>query len=193
MDRQDAPPLPELSRAKKGAIIDEWVARTLQGYPEQTGRFLSRERDPFRNPVGAALTQALPVILDAVLGGMQTARLTPALDSIVRIRAVQDFTPGQAVAFVFLLRPILRDALRADDLDAPALDALAALEGRIDAVALLAFEIYMKCRERLYEIRANEARRRIFVLERRHGLDPGADPAGTEAVAEPSPWGSCLP
>jgi hypothetical protein len=50
----------------------------------------------------------------------------------------------------------------------------------------------MKCRERIYEIRTNEARRRIFLLERRHRLDPFTDPSDSEAPAEPHPRGNGL-
>ncbi len=191
MDPDDPRPLLEILRAKRGAILVEWLARTLQSYPEHTGRFLSQERDIFRNPVGSTFKAALPVLFDAILEGMDTDQITPPLESLVRIRAVQDFTPGQAVGFVLHLRAIIREALGApDSLGYPEPAALASLDSRIDALALLAFDLFMKCRERIYEIRTNEARRRIFVLERRHRLDPLADPAPSEASTESSPWGS---
>ena len=187
MDCDGPQPLLETLLAKKSAIVDEWLTRTLQSYPEHTSRFLSRERDLFRNPVGSAFKAALPVLLDAVLEGVDAGQVTPPLDSLVRIRAVQDFTPGQAIAFVLLLRPVLRDTLASQSQAGPDRDALATLDSRIDALALLAFDLFMKCRERIYEIRTNEARRRIFVLERRHRLDPSADPGASEVSAEMSP------
>ena len=49
-------------------------------------------------------------------------------------------------------------------------------------MALLAFDLFMKCRERIYEIRANEAKRRIFVLERMHGLEPSATACGPRSL-----------
>ncbi len=186
MDHDGAMPLGEILRGKRDAIVGEWLAQTLRSYPEHTGRFLSRERDPFRNPVGAAFQDALPVLFDAVLGGVDTAALTPPLDRLVRIRAVQDFTPGQAIAFLFLLRPLIREALRTQGgRGAAEQETLAAVEDRIDAVALLAFDLFMKCRERLYEIRTNEARRRIFLLERRLRPDACADLGGLEVPLEP--------
>jgi hypothetical protein len=33
-------------------------------------------------------------------------------------------------------------------------------------MALLAFDLYMKCREKIYEIKAEEAKRRVYLLER---------------------------
>lgn len=195
MSLEDAQPLRDALAARKNAIIQAWLARTLQTYPEHTRRFLSQERDPFRNPVGSTLKDALPVLFDAVLEGMDTAQVIPALDSIVRIRAVQDFTPSQAVAFLFLLKQVVREALHRPPHPAlsPAgggeekgegvalMGGLAVVEGRIDEMALLAFDLFMKCRERIYEIKANEAKRKIYVLERMYGVEPAATACGPEA------------
>ncbi len=188
MKAEGAPPPLAGLRERKNAILEAWLARTLQAYPEHTSRFLGRDRDPFRNPVGHTLREAFPVLLDAVLGGADSVRLTAGLDRIVRIRAVQDFTAGQAVAFVFLLKPVLREALHfplhppishlggEDTQGVPGeganpRDALAILESRIDELALLAFDLFMRCRERIYEIKANEARRRVSVLLKRQGVE----------------------
>ena len=54
----------------------------------------------------------------------------------------EDFTAAQAVAFVFLLKRILRDPAR---------------DERIDALALRAFDLYMQCREKIWEIKAKQA------------------------------------
>jgi hypothetical protein len=143
---------------KRSAVIQEWFERTLQSYPEQTSGFLRGEKDPFRNPVGHTLREGLGVLFDEILGEMDEVRITAALDAIVRIRAVQDHTASEAVAFLFLLKEVLRDKPPAGD--------LAMLENRIDRVALLAFDLYMKCREKIYEIKAEEAKRRVYVLER---------------------------
>jgi hypothetical protein len=40
------------------------------------------------------------------------------------------------------------------------------LDSRIDELALMAFDLYVKYRERIYEAKANEAKRRVYVLER---------------------------
>ena len=44
------------------------------------------------------------------------------------------------------------------------------MESRIDDLALLAFDIYMKCREKLYDIRANEAKNQVSRLLQRAGM-----------------------
>lgn len=137
----------------RDAILQEWLEQTFKSYPEQTARFYRGEKDPFRNPVGHALRDGLAALLDELLGEMNEARVSAALDSIVRIRAVQDFTASQAVAFLFPLRDILRDK-------APE------RENRLDCLIPRAFDLYVECREKIFEIQANEARRRCYLPER---------------------------
>jgi hypothetical protein len=157
----DPSPPPALAPAVRQAIVREWLARVLADYPEQSSRFLLGELDPFRNPVGRALRDGLPVLLDEIAGGFDLARVTSVLDEIVHIRAVQDFSASQAVGFLFLLKPVLRKQLGGA--------ALETLERRIDELALLAFDLYVRCREKAAEIRVQEARRRVYLLERAAG------------------------
>jgi hypothetical protein len=149
---------------RRSDVVREWLDRTFRTYPESAGRFLSLERDPFRNPVGHALKEGLALLFDRVIENTDLAAARPALDGIIRMRAVQDFTAGQAVAFVFLLKQAMRGVLQGEIARFPA--EYAALEARIDELALLAFDVFMKCREQIYEIRANEAGRRVSLLER---------------------------
>jgi len=160
----------ELLRAalarKRDAIVRAWLAETLRSYAEHTARFLSQDTDPFRNPAGHTLSQGLPALYDALLGGMDAVGIAPLLDPIVRMRAVQDFSPSQAIAFVFLLKPVIRAVLKDDAQPISPADGLAAVETRIDAMALLAFDLFVQCREQISEIRAGEAGRRTFVWDR---------------------------
>lgn len=141
------------------AIAEQWLGCVLRAYPGQAAGFMAGERDRFRNPVGHTFKQALAILLDELLLGMDADRVRAALDSMVQIRAVQDCSPAQALEFLFQLKPILRLQAAGPDLDL--------LYSRIDEMALLAFDLYMQYRERTYAARTNEARRRIFVLERR--------------------------
>ena len=160
---------------KRSALIEAWGESVLQAYPEQTGRFLRAVTDPFSNPVGATLRDNLPVVFDALLGSSPEAQAEESLDRIVRLRAVQDFTAGQAVGVVYLLKRILRreraGAARADA------DGWARLDDELDGLAVRAFEAFVRCREKIFEIKADQARRRVFVLERRFAAAP-PDPEG---------------
>ncbi len=157
---ESSPPLLDLTPAARESVVRKWLAQVLESYPEQTSRFLLNTRDPFRNPVGRALTEGLPVLVDEVCGGFDVDRLKPVLDEIVHIRAVQDFSAGQAVGFVFLLKPILFAEL------APEPRIMSDLEARLEWLSLVTFDLYMQCREKTWEIRVNEAKRRVYVLEK---------------------------
>lgn len=137
----------------RGPILEQWIAHTIQSYPSAAVAFLSGESDPFRNPVGHTVRQSLTILFDQLHGEMDPGCIAPALDAIIRLRAVQDLTASQAVGFVFLLKPILREL-------APEHDPVWFGE-RIDRLALMAFDKYMQCREQLAEIRLRESRRRL--------------------------------
>lgn len=156
-------PLLDIAPQVRDAVVRKWLAQVLEDYPEETSRFLLQTRDPFRNPVGRALREGLPVLLDEITGGMDSSRIDKALDEIVHIRAIQDFTASQAVGFLFSLKPTIREELT------PILPVLETLFSRIDETVLRAFDLYMACREKTYEIKANEAKRRVYLLERAAG------------------------
>jgi hypothetical protein len=143
---------------KRDAILEKWLEQTLASYPSQTAGFLRNVRDRFRNPVGHTLKEGLATLLDEITGEMDSTKITPALESIVRLRAVQDFTPAQATGFVFALREILYDNLQGG--------GPPTCQKRIDELALLAFDLYMRCREEIYEIKARERQREVYVRER---------------------------
>lgn len=131
------------------AIAEQWFARVAETYPEQTARFLRQESDAFRNPVGSGLRDALTTLTEEVLGDMDASKIKAAIDTIIRVRAVQDFSPSEAVAFVFALKDVLGSATRA---------TAAEVHSRVDRLALAAFDTYMNCREQIAQIRVREAK-----------------------------------
>jgi hypothetical protein len=145
---------------EKRSIAQEWLERTAATYPQQTLRLLLREKDQFRNPVGHALRKELPVLTAELLGEMDRARVSAALESIVRIRAVQNFSASESVSFVFLLKEILRERWAGRERER------VTVEARIDAAALMAFDLYMQCREKIYQLMADEARRQVAQVEK---------------------------
>src|SRR5579875_1889415 len=81
------------------AIADRWLTCMLRSYPGETARFFAESHDRFHNPVGFAYRESAAIVVDELLGGMDFARITPALQQIVEMRAVQNFTPRDALAF----------------------------------------------------------------------------------------------
>jgi len=146
-------------------ILERWVEYVFGSYPEETGKFLRSKSDRFANPVGAGLREGLAELLDGVLSGAEPNELTSALDRVIRVRAVQEFTPSAAVGFVFELKDVVRDVTR--DLGAEAVTALDALDRRIESLGLCAFDVYMSCREQMWSIRAQEIRNQsVGIMER---------------------------
>ena len=130
-----------------GPIVERWVERTIASYPAEMLPFLSGEQDPFRNPVGHTLRENLATLVHELLGTMDKQAIAPALDAIIRLRAVQSFSPAEAVRFVFELRTAVRETSSA---------VPESFQNRIDELALMAFDQFMTCREQIFELRARE-------------------------------------
>jgi hypothetical protein len=157
-------PLSASLASQRDTLVKKWFGRILETYPESTKKFLAQEKDPFSNPIGHTLKESLSALFNGLIQPEELTSLKSVLDDIVKMRAVQDFTAGQAVSFPFLLKKILREECGAALSRSP--DEFADLEARIDELALLAFDSYMISRERVYEIKLNEAKRSTFMLER---------------------------
>lgn len=168
----------------RAAVLERWRGLVYDSYPAEAVRFFRKERNGFKNPVGQSIHRATETILDGVLLERNPAGVPEALESLVRIRAVQDFSPSEAVAFVFLLKRACHEVLEETSGQAPPTGALSDLEGRVDALALSAFETYTRCREEIFEIRVREAQRRTAaLLERFNRETPAEDPAPTAKPA----------
>ncbi len=175
----------------RSAILERWRQMIFDSYPPEAARFLRGERDRFHNPVGHAIQQGTELVFDACLLQREEGSVAQALEAMVRLRAVQEYSPAQAVAFVFWLRRVLRQHLREFPVDAQLRPELLALEDRIDALALTAFDLYMSCRERIFVIRTQELKRRAASLWQQMEQTPEPPPAG---AGEGSPLeGGCQP
>jgi len=154
----------------KRTIVNKWFDLVARTYPPDTAQFLKRQKDPFANPVGRTTFKGLEGMYDQLMGKMDDEAIVPFLDPIIRIRAVQSFTPSKAAGFVFSLKSIVRETVGGQLREKEELKELAALDERIDRIGLLAFDIYMRCREQVYRLKANEIRNRVFSAFHRAGL-----------------------
>jgi hypothetical protein len=155
--------LEHLLSEKKAAIIARWFDVILDTYPADTSTFLKQQKNRFTNPVGQTILQGIESIFDELLQDGDPEKISPFLDNIIRIRAVQDFTPSQAVSFIFSLKNVMREELGTESGE-HLFRELRELEDKIDSLALLCFDIFVKCREQLYDIKANELRKMTFRL-----------------------------
>jgi hypothetical protein len=163
-------------RQKIPAIAERWLADALAAYPADSAAAFRREKDPFANPVGHALRVGTRAAVEALLEGREAEEICAHLGEILKMRAVQEFPPSQAISFVFLLKEALRAELATEGEGAALCSELAELERRIDRVVLGAFDVYMGHRARVYELRLNEVKRSVARLmemgQRRGGVPP---------------------
>ena len=163
--------LEDLLKQKAEPIRKRWLGLIIETYPADSHRFLREQKDRFANPVGTTLSRAVESLYHELLHGMDSEKVNAALDEIVRIRAVQDFSPARAMTFVFLLKKVLREELDQEiKQSTAACEELLALEARVDEMALRGFDLYMNCREKVYEIRAREAKNHVSRLLQKAGL-----------------------
>lgn len=156
------------------AITRRWLDKTLGTYSPRTSTFFKRLKDPFTNPVGRALAHGTEAVFNALLEGpsegIDSDQLSPHLEEIIKVRAIQEFSPSQAVSFIFALKRAVREELESELQDNEAAADLMKLDSQIDQMALVAFDIFMKCREKLYELRLNEIKRTGYRLLRKRDL-----------------------
>ncbi len=162
--------LTKLLAQKKAPIVGRWLDLIFETYHDDAQRFLRKQKDRFANPVGTTISKEIENLYDALIEGLKPDRVSPLLDRIIRIRAVQDFSPSQALSFVFLLKKAIKKEILGEILEDQLSEDLAIIESRIDDLALLAFDIYMNCREKLYDIRANEAKNQVSRLLQQAGM-----------------------
>ncbi|NIR14460.1 MAG: hypothetical protein GWN86_11135, partial [Desulfobacterales bacterium] len=57
------------------------------------------------------ISRGIRSLYEELLGEMNIDRLSSSLNNIIRIRSVQDFSPSQAIGFIFLLKKAIREVL----------------------------------------------------------------------------------
>jgi len=156
--------LENLLAKKRSSIIKKWHEVVVGLYPSGTQRFFRKEKDQFANPVGYGIDKEIGVIYDEIMKEGDSDKIASCLDSIIRVRAVQDFKPSQAVSFVLQLKNVIREAIEGEAPLNGLSGELQTLENRIDQIALLAFDTYSQCRQKIYEIRVNEVKNHLGKL-----------------------------
>lgn len=154
--------LAETLQEKKKQIRNVWVDRTLDGYTSPG--FFKKSLDTIANPIGSNIRKGLAEILDLLLDGADPVEYEKSLDNIVRIRAIQDFSPSQAIVPFLELKWIIRQVLNENKKTSHLVQELTELDCAIDRLALNAFDKYMECREQLFKVRIQELKSGRFIL-----------------------------
>lgn len=156
--------LPELFVREKERIIECWVQLIVETYPSQSSRFLLHQTDRFQNPVGYTITTETEALFNSFINDDIENSGVIALDNLIRVRTVQNFTAAEAVGFVFSLKQAIREVIEEDSQGDISLNEILTLETRIDQLALKAFDSYMNCRDRINEIRIKDIKRQAYLF-----------------------------
>lgn len=164
-------------RAHEKELGDAWFERMLASYPEESRKFFGRVKQSFTNPVGANLHQSLTALLHTLLSDTPDAdAVNENVQMILRIKAVQNVLPSQAVSFVPALKQII-ELICADELkkaDIPLKEWLD-FYSDIDTVSLYAFDGYSESRDLIYEMRLTQIRQTNDILVRADLVDKALD------------------
>ena len=174
--------VPSWLAERRWAIADRWLREALTSYSDEAARAFERNQDRFANPVGHALRSGTQAAVEALFDGRDAQAVSACLEDAIKIRAVQQFAPSEALRFVFLLKDAIRAVWDAAPHDVRDRSELVELEDRIDQIALRAFDMFMGYRERVYELRLNEVKRTVPVLVERFYARYGETPPAGELV-----------
>lgn len=146
-------------------LVDKWVASVIETYPADSVTFFKNTKDPFANPVGNTIKRSIDLLFAQVVKSeMDPAAVNEAMEPIVRLRAVQEFTPSRALSFVFFIKHLLRKELKKYQEEKTVKAFLADVEANADEIMLAALDIYGKCRETIYQSRINQAKNSLNKL-----------------------------
>ncbi|MCX7793081.1 MAG: RsbRD N-terminal domain-containing protein [Thermodesulfovibrionales bacterium] len=138
---------------RRPLILERWFQTLLEEYPSHGRQFIANiKKDRFENPMGFTLFEGLEGLFDYLL---HKRDLNGNLDTFIRLRAVQELKPSQALSFIFILKNIIQKEISILS-DQTLMEDFLSLSEEIDALGLRLFDIYMESRERLNEVRFNE-------------------------------------
>ncbi len=166
----------DIFRAKKEAVVNQWIESVFKSYPLETTGFLRTKNDEFCNPVGEIVTTMAHFLFDAAAGeNVLELKLRDALERFVKLRSVQDFTPSKGLGVMYTFKYFFREAFLDECNNTGKLKEYLDCESRIDTLGLMAFDIYIASRETLAESRIAEIRNahsQIVRMAQRQGIVP---------------------
>lgn len=154
--------LDEALRNYRERIVDRWVDHVLSTYESST--FFKKEKDKFANPVGGNTREALGSLFNLLARNAEPREFVAPLEQIMRIRAIQEFAPSVAVGPIHAVKLITREILEKDKQRRHLVHELHDFEFAVDLAVLAAFDLYMQCRERLYQVRIKEIKTGTYLL-----------------------------
>ena len=162
--------LHNLLKEHKDAILVRWFDLIVKTYPGLSTIFLHKKHR-WGNPVGTNIEAAIAGLFDELLKPEAGEELAPLLDEVVRIRTVQEYSPSESVAILLFIKHVVREHF-AKEIKGGDIDVLELLqfEAKVDSMMLVAFDIYTKCRNQLFELRLSDFKIHFTGLLRQKGI-----------------------
>lgn len=147
--------LQELLTKKRDNILNSWEDVLLGEYQKDTFRIFKKQKNQFANPIGHKIRVGLAELYEVVCDTSDDEVLTPDLQQLLKVRALQPISPSEAVAFVFVVKELVAAECKKEGMDTLYTEFLA-FSARVDAAALAVFDIFARSREQLLQARVNE-------------------------------------
>ena len=169
--------LKSVLQAHEQDLLNAWFGEMLHSYPEESRKYFKKIKSEFTNPVGANLYHSLESLLHTLLSDAPDAdKVNEEVNMILRIKAVQEVLPSQAVSFVPALKQVV-ESICGKELRAAGVPLQEWLDfySDIDTVALYAFDSYSESRELIYKMRLDQIRQTNDILVKADLLDKALD------------------
>jgi hypothetical protein len=146
-------------------LAKRWFSVIMDTYPAETKMFLAKNKDAFANPVGGTIKRSIEQLTEIVLDPkLKREHVKDAIEPIIRIRAVQEFSISQALSFIFEFKPLVRKEIPSLLKTEEGRRYMEDIDANIDAIMLSALDIYMSCKDTVYKLRINEAKKNVRQL-----------------------------
>lgn len=147
-----------LSKSRE-SISARWLKALIESYPQESGKFLFSKKNEFTNPIGHAYEKGLADIFAAVFN-RKTDDLQQAMQEIVKIRSIQDYSASFAMNFMFILKDVIKEEYESYSKNKGDWKEYAEAIAMADEALKTALDMLLIQRERIYEIKANEVKKR---------------------------------
>jgi len=151
---------------KKTKWVKLWLDALIRQYPFEATPFFKNTSDPFANPIGSVVKDGLNALYPLLTADApDPEKLKEALDPIIRIQAVQDFPASVALCFLPEFRQIVKTGLKRRQGETREMaEMLDKVFSNVDTAMLIAFDLYIACTKKLYELRATQFRNSVRQL-----------------------------
>lgn len=168
--------LNQLIQSRQEELLKQWFEQAIAAYPAESHKYFAKVKNEFTNPVGSNIYQSMNRLLGELVGERDADKMYGDLEMILKIRAVQDMKPSRALAFLPVLKDLVRTVL-AEEIDKGGVSQaeLADLDSDIDTLMLIAFDLYSESREQIYNLRIAQIKETNDILERANLLNQSVD------------------